>query len=740
MPLHQRAAQTISSSKRSNSAGSAGGTSALSGGDKRSESTASGSVLPHQHRPLGSAERSETDRQLHELMQYELQRKSLKRLSETCPFKPRINGGSSSSTNRKHRRAPNADNKTPSPGDKVPRHHHDDSAAQVAGEKAHTIGDDLPVEVRLLEKGRITSLLQKEMAEAKKRQEEAELSELFKPALNPSDPYRQKLLHPADLPVEERLLHYGRTVEESRKQMRDDREAFERKQLLEFFRPSLLHEKRHQSTFLTRAETKQNDREKHIGEIRSQQSKEYTFKPSISRLSQQLAEQRRSASHVPACEVLHEDAKRRQQELELKAREAAAIEANREVYHPTTNPASEQWIHKGQHRGLFVERTFVERQQEYLRVHAEHQELLRQKSHEEERHALDAVRASTSLQRVAHNDIQRQVDRLYYETQELSKEAKERMARRLQEEECPFRPAISVGSEAVVRRSNIERDVVRRLTQFRPKRTASAPVNANDSSLLSAQPHRHVDGRKVDPADAEEFYRRQVDSVQRTHKIISERNAEKQLQEQLECTFRPKTNSSARTPTPTKHGGSSQMNSSTHSDSVASVQGFSEFMKRREAAKKLEEEKQRRLEALGKGMQCNGPNFTVMMPFKLSEHKPVLSARSATDHPYHHYHSLSTSPPQRSSSPPLQSDMPGAVINRWRVNSNALRALVHNRGEDHKDGGKRRTRSGNTSLVDDGQAHAWSAMSKLHDDRVPRMNGHTDPFNSERLLAAAQRR
>lgn len=675
-----------------------------------------GVVLVPKHKPLGSAERSEEDRQLHEVSQYQLQQKALRTLQQTCTFQPRIN----------HSTATSVASGSGSTQKQQPQHR--TAAATALRTDAHTTttatslsygGDDefvVPVEERLLQKAKAAEIVKRERAEARRQLEEQEAQQWFKPQIQRADDeYRKRLLHPSDLPVEERLLHYGKTVAESRRQLREDREALEKKQLLEFFRPPESQNKKSQTSFVTRAATKKNDRDKHIGEIRAQQARENTFQPSISRLSQQLAqEQRRAQGQQNRIVALHEEAEQRRREKEKRVREHAALEADRRVYHPTTNPQSEQWIRRGQH-GTFFQKDFVDRQEDYARIHDEHAIALQETKAEEQRLALEASRATSTLARVRHEMIEQQVERLYYEGPEVSKEVKQRLAQQLEKEECPFAPTLSIGSEYVARKIPRNTNVVERLFNV-PKRSYSAGDDPkmssrhNDSSLLSGS-QQNGGGRTVGSADANAFYRRQVDSVQRTQDQLALKHSEQQLEKQLECTFRPRTNSRPSTPQKQQSSAVAARASSTPPPPSPQVSGMSEFLKRKELAKKLAEDKIARIEALGKGKPCNGPNFTVVTPFKLSNRKPVIRSSSNADN-NHRYETVVGSP---------------SAKDRWHVHHHEAAAAQHQQKPLHS--------QMNTST---GSLNNSRRAATLHDDRIPRA-GFLDPYNSEKLLQAIRR-
>lgn len=689
-------------------------------GSKRSaQSQASQSLGVPKYKPLGSAERAEEDRLLHERQQYELQQKALRRLRETCSFHPEVNRTSSTSavmsgntTNSGH----NQERNCSPPRDES--NHSQSSPDQLTGdvEGGACASASLPIEERLLRKAKMSEMIKREKRELKRVQEEMEQRKFFKPnvsAINPNGSrYRQDLMHPTDLPVEERLLHYGRTVEESRKQMREDREAFEQKQLLEFFRPSTAAQanndrKRDQQSFLTKAETRKNDRDKLIGEARARQAKEYTFQPSISRLSEQLAEEKRRqnrGSLEDHAAALHEEAEKRRQEKEMRKAEQEALETDRQATKPTTNPDSEALIRNGNHSKYFEDCDFVARQEEYAKVHNDHIKRLAKTLEEEQRQQLVQSEASAlGLKRVRREAIEQQVERLYFETPEVSREVKQRLAEQLVREECPFRPQTSLGTEAtVLKQKTWIKDVVKRLTIVR---AASAP-SRDPEHTSSMNDSTHSNGsirRRVQPSDADEFYRRQLDAVERTQQQLHLKHSEKQLEQQLECTFRPRTNS--RPPTP-QHSLAGTNTSGDKGPSVEKVQGFSDFLRRKEQAKKLEEEKKRREEALGKGLPCNGPNYTVVMPFKLSDHKPTLRM-------------LSTNSPATALGAKAVAAKSSVLPTRWNVEE-AVRVV--------------RGRKSSPGAVHN-RVHQGSF---LHDDRIPMAN-HFDPYNSERLLSAIQK-
>jgi hypothetical protein len=664
-------------------------------------------VLVPKHKPLGSAERSEEDRQLHEVSQYQLQQKALRTLQQTCTFQPRINHSTATSI---------------ASGGSTQKQLHQRNQINLRTDTQTATslsygGDDelLPVEERLLQKAKAAEILKRERANARRLMEDQEAKQWFKPQVQRADDeYRKRLLHPTDLPVEERLLHYGKTVAESRRKLREDREALEKKQLLEFFRPPESHNKKAQSSFVTRAATRKNDRDKHVGEIRAQQARENTFQPSISRLSQQLAqEQRRAQGQQNRIAALHDEAEQRRREKEKRVREHAALEADRRVYHPTTNPQSDQWIRRGQH-GTFFQKDFVDRQDDYARIHEEHTIALQETKAEEQRLALEASRATTSLARVRHEMIEQQVERLYYEGPEVSKEVKQRLAQQLEKEECPFVPTLSIGSEYVARRITRNGNVVERLFNV-PKRSYSAGddpnKNNNDSSLISGQGNA-AGGRTVGSADANAFYRRQVDSVQRKQDQLALKHSEQQLEKQLECTFRPKTNS--RPSTPQKQQPQVVARASSTPPPSPQVSGMSEFLKRKELAKKLADDKLARIEALGKGKPCNGPNFTVVTPFKLSNRKPVIRSSSHVGSGQLYSGAANHDTPAGATSP---------AKDRWHVHHEAAAAQPS------------LPINVNTST---GSLNNSRRAATLHDDRIPR-TGFLDPYNSEKLLQAIRR-
>lgn len=668
---------------------------------------------------------------MEELFQYELQQKALQRLQETCSFHPTINP--------------------------FPRHHGGDGDAM---NDSITVQDDrVPVEERLMKKGKFSEVVRRERAELKRQMEEAERQRLFRPQVNPDDPYKQRLLHPPNLPVEERLLHYGRTVEESRQQLRKEKEAQEEKQLLKFFRPSSdTTTRKKQQTFLTRAETRQNDRDKQLGEKRVQLMKEYTFQPSIGRLSQEIDEQKqrmtRRAASADRAVLLHEEAKRRQQQRELKEREHAAMETDRKVYQPTTNPASLHWIERGAHGPLFEEANFVERQEEYMRVHEDHVHELREAHEQETQQALEASKRALHLRRVNKAMIDAQVRRLYDDQQEISAEVKQRLEERLLREACPFKPVTSIGTEHVMQRVHRDPNVVRRLTTITkapPKRSMSADdsalLNSSTGSAQGASSKKKV----VHPNEAEQFYRRQVAASERTKAQAYQKHSEKELEEHLQCTFRPKLNArravGQSTPPAKKQSSEGTLRKGPSSSSPngaagggdhqatpleQTVAGLGDFLKRREMAIALQKEKEARIQALGKGLPCNGPNYTVITPFHLSEKKPNerntmedTSPRSSTATPL---------PKQRVS---LRSDPPPSQQYSYHYSRGGVLAEEVCDGEyEPPQQQLYRHRAAAGSVSAETTASSSRGPSRiLHDDRVPRQ-GHYDPYNSERLLAA----
>jgi hypothetical protein len=561
-------------------------------------------------------------------LQEELQQKALERIQMECPFRPQIN----------------------------------------TTEYVQHLNEYESVEERLLQRGRQIAASREEQRLRKLQDEQAELRRLFRPQVNPNDPYKRALMHPPNLPVEERLLHYGKTVEESRKQLKEDKETFERKQLLEFFRPSTGSSGgKKQRSFLTRAETRQNDRDKAVTEARSQLMREYTFQPSISKLSAELVqEQRRGRKGVDRARELHAEAIKRRQERERKEREQAAMEADRKAYQPTTNPVSDQWIHSGMHSKLF-EQDFVTRQKQYDAVHKEHEEKLRK--------ALDSTagNAEKTSRKVSKEEAEAHVERLYAEYADVSREFKARLAEQLQREECPFTPATCIGTEHVIRRILREKDVYKRL--FSPQQNNRAH-SADAARVIEHSNASIPTSRTVHPREAEEFYSRQIDALHRKEQELHHRSAAEQLKSHAECTFRPRTTVDDYY----------RLKEHDQKRKLKDLHGVNTFMRRQEEARKLQQAKEERLKQLGKGMPCNGPNFTVVTPFKLSEGRHAH--QESNPHPYDI----------------ARSEAKSTLLQQPR------QAII---------------RSQNTST--------FGVESRLG------ASGHHDPYNSEKLLAALRK-
>lgn len=230
-----------------------------------------------------------------------------------------------------------------------------------------------------------------------------------------------------------------------------------------------------------------------------------------------------------------------------------------------------------------------------------------------------------------------QVDRLYTQSTAVSKQLRQLLAAERLREECTFKPILSPATEAYHRATEGARPacVVQRLTAAAASSKTEGAEGNRPQTPKPTPSQAAVPKRAVTPSDADRFYRRQVAAIRHKEQRIAEARAARAVDEQRDCTFRPEfgaavaglvpTSSSSRHGTPSRRAASAPQsaNASFRRDddasvTVASITGTTAFLERQSLARRQRQEKEALLAAVGKGMRCNGPNYTVVRPFNLT--------------------------------------------------------------------------------------------------------------------------
>ncbi|KAG5465063.1 hypothetical protein LSCM4_00515 [Leishmania orientalis] len=378
--------------------------------------------------------------------------------------------------------------------------------------------------------------------------------------------------------------------------------------------------------------------------------------------------------------------------------------ADRSTTHqPLTNPTSDKWIVRGAH-GPFFQESFVRRQALYEEVKREEAALRAIATEAPERNSGRSVAHKVSAQELSQ--------RLYYSAKKASEAAERRRKTLVNAHECPFRPQLSPGTKCVLQRMpSRDDDVVKRLTTQRGRsaphsvRTAVAeefyargpaarrclqgharspseqrknetksptevaaesaekktpPLTASlspkagdmradgaDDGLPEQQRKQHRCTLTRDQAD--HFYERQMAALQRRQDLMKERKEGEIVQELVECTFRPRTNTDRHVRV---DGGTASAACSTKS--VNHVTGVSEYLERQALARVRKAEHDELLRTVGlprnkcAGSKGASSGSTILSPFKFQTEmrrpRPSCSPTRASISPHEAKQPLDTAP------------------------------------------------------------------------------------------------
>ena len=396
-------------------------------------------------------------------------------------------------------------------------------------------------------------------------------------------------------------------------------------------------------------------------QLEAEEHEGYNFKPTINRVSEEAAHQRQNRSGsagLPATTRLYEEGRESKEQLEARMQmEKEHRERSSGPYHPRTNPRSGRILDQVDEAGLY-KKDFVQRQEYLASLKKEQLDELRHAIINEERGPGGVNGSSTHYPaRIHYDQIQEQVERLYQESRVVRDTAKAELRIRLQQEQCPFAPQLSTLSESISRKK-INRSVpVYERLHSQSHRSSSVPPPEETASNGP-----NTSRQTISREDARSFYQRQLKKQEERDIRVEQSRVQSSLKDGLNCSFRPVTNAGGVNDSQR----SIRRASSAHSPKIE-IKGLEEFTNRQQKAKELKEEQSARREALGRGKECNGPNYTVVVPFNLTAvSKPTRRKTGPTTSSIHpsrsHVDPYSQSnPPHTSKQQMALSQLPGNV-------------------------------------------------------------------------------
>lgn len=257
---------------------------------------------------------------------------------------------------------------------------------------------------------------------------------------------------------------------------------------------------------------------------------------------------------------------------------------------PRTNPLSKEWIDRSNHYHSLFQMNFLERQELYKKESDEYKSVLEAQQLDSQKTPTFYIPDDKEQRKQYCAALEEQIDRLYKGkvTSSSNSHSSDDISG------STFRPQIAPGSQLVIQKmKDREADVVKRLTKTAKKQCADENRVEEES----------CSGNRISKAEAENFYRRQMRALQRKEFHVAEEKKMEEVRSVLECTFRPTL--SPRLSIPTRDSLSNQ------------VIGVSKFLQRQADAKRLQKEKEEREKRIGSGIPVNGPNHTILTPFKL---------------------------------------------------------------------------------------------------------------------------
>ncbi|EAN95278.1 hypothetical protein, conserved [Trypanosoma cruzi] len=533
------------------------------------------------HYPLGSWERHLLEERLRAIKDCERERLLREELEKECTFQPRL------ATSRSGEDEPQKDFVST---DQKQRH--------------------VPVFERLAHRAKEREARLASLAEEKRRNEEEALRHAFRPRVNTFSEQRVPFAsNEAKIPVEERLLHYGRSVEQSRRLLQEQRQKMEieemrQKAVIRRAHSNASREKR-QSDIAGRSKRLLIEREAQRAMAQNALLNAHSFRPKVCTTSDAIDRTLKAKKSVRDRGLaLYEEGMRRQQQRQAETVQRQAKESSG-LHKPATNPLTDDWIHHGQHRALFRQ-DFIKRQEIYQRVKDEHQ-----------RNLLSALEQSerAEVPRVNQEMLEQQVERLYLGAQEIRKESRKRMEEHINSRECPFRPQLAPGTAYVIARTQREEDVVKRLASV-PRSRRVSHYSIFDTAYADQKENEKNSPRKskvIHPDEAAEFFHRQRKALEDREVQLREQKQRLAMEELCACTFRPRTCTDEYF-----HRRQREATDQAQKPIEARVSGVSAYLQRQAEAKRRLKEQESRYSNLGRGLPCNGAGSTVITPFQLS--------------------------------------------------------------------------------------------------------------------------
>lgn len=537
--------------------------------------------------PLGSWERHVVEERLRAIKRHERERILRAEIEKECTFKPRVISSDG------HTRS--ASTGAPQP--------ESDRRTQVF--------------MRLTERAKKRDARIAQLKAEKELKEEEALRDAFKPRVNAAGEPKSALnVRSLNVPVEERLLHYGKTIEESRRLLQEERRREELKEMRNGLLPRRERNnapKKEERDIAYRSQHLIIEREKERALAQKALLEQHPFRPKVCSTSDAIDRERRAQYNAKDrgallyAEGLHRQRRRQEEVVRQQKREFSGSGK------PTTSPLTNDWIYHGQHRALF-EQNFVRRQELYQQVREEHQRRLALALEENDRKAAEIPRIDPAM-------IEEQVERLYLGGYGVGKESKKCKDRLDKDDGCSFRPQLAPGTAYVIAHSRREPDVVKRLAASTQRRRCASDVNlfgsydeGNEEREEKAK-NKNSNARTVGPEEAEEFYQRQKRAVEERQAQLRERKQRLAMEELFACTFRPKTCTDGYQQRRQREVSPERQK---EYRVEARVSGVTAYLQRQAEAKRQRDDLRARYENLGRLSSSSARGPTVIKPFNLS--------------------------------------------------------------------------------------------------------------------------
>nr|CCC94050.1 unnamed protein product [Trypanosoma congolense IL3000] len=573
---------SLSNSSRGSSNGSLSNSPRNSGASSQIvKVTAMDAVSALAHFPLGSWERHVVEEKLRAVRRHERECALRAEMEKECTFKPSV------CTSFRH-------------------------GKDTGGDPTEAQSKRALVFKRLAQQAKERSIRIEQKRAEKEHEEMEALRNAFRPRVNAyEDNQRASDRRSSSAPVEERLLHYGKTIENSRKMLQEEKY---RQEMKEMSGGSVTARKGHEGgskdkregdiAFRSRNFLLNRERERALAQ--KTLLEKHPFRPQICATSDAIDRERRSLCHkldrgaTLYAEGIHRKQRQQVEALRHQNRESSGL------HKPVTSPLNNDWIYRGQHRALF-EQDFVRRQELYQQVREQHRRDLAAVIEENERKAAEVPRIDKAM-------IEEQIERLYLGGQSPEKGTK-KYKEAASKEECSFRPQLAPWTEHVLAQSKREPDFVKRLGSCSSYKRCESSNNIFESCSGDDVGTRSKNIRTIRPEEAEEFYSKQKQAVKEREAHLREQKQRLAMEELFACTFRPKTTADEyfqrrrRALSPEKQQ---------EQQVEACVLGVKAYLQRQAEAKRQRKELQERYENIGRVSSRGRRSSTVIKPFNLS--------------------------------------------------------------------------------------------------------------------------